>query len=243
MDPDPWQDENSVRRDDTLARVEAMKRRYEYRAASRRNKATWELIDWRLAAMDRAQSGEMNLTLAGRMEVGLVPDEPGRAPTSLTQQTISPSAERTRPPAAAATPCPDAGVDETNLTASVKTSNDGRNAGSAKRTRRCWRSPSSHTTKRSAEEARAVQATTQGIGASTQSYQCRAEGRLAKRTRAIPLGRRVGRPALGGAQSFLQLEPEPPYRRCIGRMPHRWSVAWRIRSCAPARQHPLRLLH
>ena len=190
--------------DDTIARAEALKR-YEYRAASRRKKAVWALVDWRLAALERMQNGETNPTLAGTMEAALAPDEPGPAAPSASQQIISPPAERTRPPVTAAAACPDGVAGQTNPTVRTKSSNNGGAVGSAKRTR------------------------------------CRAEGRLAKRTRAIPSGNRAGRPAHGGVPLFLPNEPATSCRKCSGRMARRWSVG--PPGFARPRDVPMRLLY
>jgi hypothetical protein len=188
---------------DTLARVEAMKRRYEYPSVARRNKAMWELIDWRLTAMERAKD-ETNPTLVGRTGAAPTLDESGPAATSLSQQAISPSAERTRAPAAAAAACPDAPADETNLTASPKTSNGPAAAHLTKRTRKCFASGGERNL--TAEMPAAVRMSRVSRGCS------RAQRRNDKTN---PSGQpathpehRARRPNRGAMHSFLQNEPE-----------------------------------
>ena len=100
----------------TLARFETMKR-YEWRFAARRNKLIWQLVEWRHAAWRRAQSGETNPTLAGKLVAALAPNEPGPAATPASEQTIGPLAERTQAAAAGGTKSGNARLGETNLTA------------------------------------------------------------------------------------------------------------------------------
>jgi hypothetical protein len=195
---------------DTLARVEAMKRRYEYPSVARRNKAMWELIDWRLTAMERAKD-ETNPTLVGRTGAAPTLDESGPAATSLSQQAISPSAERTRAPAAAAAACPDAPADETNLTASPKTSNGPAAAHLTKRTRKCFASGGERNL--TAEMPAAVRMSRVSRGCS------RAKGGMTKRTRAgSPLRHwnivRVGQ-IRGRFIHFCRTNPSRPSANCL----------------------------
>jgi hypothetical protein len=101
-----------------------MKCRYERRFGARRDKMMWEHINWRLTATRRAQNGETNPTLAGKLAAALAPNEPGLAAMPAPERTLGPLTERTQAAAAGDTKSSNAQLGETNPTAS-RTSNEG----------------------------------------------------------------------------------------------------------------------
>jgi hypothetical protein len=162
-----------------VAQLETMYR-YEWRFVARREKMVWKLVEWRLAAMRRAQNAETNPTLAGELAAELAPNEPGLAAMRASEQTIGPLAERTQAAAAADThPC-NAQLGETNPTASSRTSNEGHAGRVAERTRGRPKLAQSGKTNPSAEEAPLVAASDESRVSSHR------ENGVAERTQAIP---------------------------------------------------------
>jgi hypothetical protein len=162
-----------------LAQLETMYR-YEWRFVARREKMVWKLVEWRLAAMRRAQNGETNPTRAGKLAAALAPNEPGLAAMPAPGRTLGPLTERTQAAAAADTKSSNAQLGETNPTASSRTSNEGHAGRVAERTRGRPKLAQSGKTNPSAEEAPLVAASDESRVSSHR------ENGVAKRTQAIP---------------------------------------------------------